>query len=82
LASAAVVAAATPILRELIRTLSGRETAIRERRLVPVEDSAGEVLRDETGEPTLYWKNVAANSAESSQNIKIKGFGIEISFGG
>lgn len=75
LASAAVIASLTPILREVIRGLSGRDPVISERRLVPTLDAKGEVVRDSKGEPVLYWTDV------SSQAIKIKGFGVEISFG-
>ena len=84
LASAAVIAAATPILRELIRNISGREAVVREQHLVPVEDSKGKLVRDAEGAPILHWVDVSKGQApdQSPQAIKIKGFGIEISFGG
>lgn len=81
LASAAVIAAATPILKELIKNLSGRETAVRERRLLPVEDSKGKTVLDASGEPILHWTNVA-KAQDEADKITIKGFGVEISFGG
>jgi hypothetical protein len=82
LASAAVIAAATPILRELIRNVSGREIVVHERRLLPVEDSKGNAIRDGAGEPILQWVDVAKFPDQAAQSIKIKGFGMEISFGG
>jgi hypothetical protein len=84
LASAALVAAATPILRELIRGLSGREAVVRERHLLPVEDSKGNVMHDVAGAPILHWVDIVKGAApdQASQAIHIKGFGIEISFGG
>jgi hypothetical protein len=84
LASAAVIAAATPIVRELIRNISGREAVVRERRLLPVEDSKGNEVRNTAGEPILHWVDVSKGHApdQAPQSIKIKGFGIEISFGG
>jgi hypothetical protein len=84
LASAAVIAAATPILREFIRTISGRDPVIRERRLVPIEDSAGNVVRDPNGEPLVHWVDEVkgVHTEQPTQAVKIKGLGIEISFGG
>lgn len=84
LASAAVVAAATPALREIIHALSGRDTIIREKRLVAVEDGAGNIVLGADGEPILHWVEVAktVSNPEPAQPILVKGFGIEISFGG
>jgi hypothetical protein len=84
LASAAVIAALTPAVRELIRNLSGRDVVVRERRLVPVESSKGDVVRDASGAPVLHWVDVVKGLAPdpAPQPIKIRGFGIEISFGG
>jgi len=84
LASAALIAAATPILRELIRNISGREAVVRERHLLPVEDSKGKLVHDATGAPILHWVDVSKGPApdQAPQSSKIKGFGIEISFGG
>jgi hypothetical protein len=84
LASAAVIAATTPLLRDLIHELSGREAVVRERRLVPVEDSAGNVIRESNGEARLHWVDgvKGAKPEQKSQPVKVKGYGIEISFGG
>lgn len=84
LASAALIAAATPILRELIRNLSGRDAVVRERHLLPVEDSEGNVIYNAAGAPILQWVDIAKGGApdQAPQAIHIKGFGIEISFGG
>jgi hypothetical protein len=53
-ASAAVIAAATPILRELIRSISGRDVVVRERRLLPVEDSKGKMVKER-----LSWRTIS-----------------------
>jgi hypothetical protein len=84
MASAAVIAAATPLIRELIRTLAGREPVIREKRLVPVEDSRGNVVLDSNGQATLHWVDEvkAVIPEHTSEPLAIKGFGIEISIGG
>lgn len=82
LASAAVIAAATPLLRDLIRALSGRDTVIIERRLVPVQDDTGKLVRGTDGEPVLHWAEVGRERKEpEAQVTKIKGLGVEISFG-
>ena len=84
-ASAVVIAALTPILKKIIRSLSDKEVVIREKRLVPVEDSSGDIVRNGAGEPILHWVCVAKETiAESSEpKIALKGpLGIEISFGG
>jgi hypothetical protein len=83
LASAAVIVAATPILRQLIHNLTGRNVVVSERRLVPVEDTKGNVVCDSQGTPVLHWVELPKGllSEAPSQITKIKGFGIEISLG-
>jgi hypothetical protein len=83
-ASAAVIAALTPILRDLIRNLSGQNVVVRERRLLPVEDSKGNAVRDASGAPILKWVDVVKGEVpdRAAQPVKIKGLGVEISFGG
>jgi hypothetical protein len=59
--SAAVIAALTPTLRELIRAVSRRDVIISERRLLPVQDAKGEVVLD-TGAPFCIGRTSAAQS--------------------
>ncbi|MFG5380783.1 hypothetical protein [Yoonia sp. R2-816] len=82
LASAAVVAALTPLLIEVIRNVSRREAVIREKRLVPVEDSNGNHMNDGEGNPILHWVDVVVQDDPGArkQSISVKGFGIEIEF--
>jgi hypothetical protein len=82
LASAAIIAVATPLLRDLLHTLSGRDAVIRERRLLPVEDSSGNVVRNAKGEATLHWVDAVKSvpNVQKPQAVNVKGWGIEISF--
>jgi hypothetical protein len=80
LASAAVLAVVTPLLREVIRSLARRDTLASELRLVPVQDSSGGIVRDKSGEPILHWARVSAATPLPNETTRIKGFGVEISF--
>lgn len=84
LASAALLAAATPLLRDFLRNVTGRDVELRERHLLPVEDSNGRPILDSKGKPKLYWVDAIKGSspAPAPYQIKIKGWGVEISFGG
>ena len=84
LASAAVIAAATPLLVNILEKIIGREVVIRERRLVPVEDSNRNIVHDKNGDAILHWVDIAKEKIEETEqyNVSIKGFGIEISIGG
>jgi hypothetical protein len=84
LASAALIAAATPLLREVIRNLTGRESVVRERRLIPAEDSKGNIVYNAKGVPIVHWVDVVKGQAPDNgiQTVKITGFGIEISLRG
>ncbi len=84
LASAAVIAAATPLLVNILEKIIGREVVIRERRLVPVEDSNRNIVHDKNGDAILHWVDIAKEKIEETEQYKvsIKGFGIEISIGG
>jgi hypothetical protein len=55
LASAAVIASLTPIISRVISALSHKRVVTKERQLVPVEDSKGNVVRDSSGNPLLHW---------------------------
>lgn len=82
LASAAVIAAATPLLREVIQALAGRHTVLTERRLVAVLDGDGKVVRGSNGDPVLHWEEIERDRKEPVvQTTQIKGFGVQVSFG-
>lgn len=85
-ATAAVIVAATPIIREIIQTLSRRSVVVRGRKLVPVESSDGAVVRNAQNEPILQWINTAEiieapATASPSQKLSVKiPAGISISY--
>ncbi|MCA1494599.1 hypothetical protein I6F11_27335 [Ensifer sp. NBAIM29] len=79
LASAAAIAAATPLLRELLRNISGKTPVIRERQLVQVKDAQNKPALNANGHPILEWREIERSNV-GSDKISVKGFGIEISF--
>jgi hypothetical protein len=86
LATAAVIAAMTPTLREVIRTLARRDILITEREAVPLLDGNGEVIRDRDGRERVEWVERQrllprdAGPIEATEKYGIKGFGIELSY--
>jgi hypothetical protein len=86
LASAAVILSLTPMLSRLLSDLTHKNVVVTEMVLVPVEDSRGEVVKDNNGQPILHWKERAKiiesreRSAEKNK-LAIEGpFGIKITF--
>lgn len=86
LASAALVLALAPIIKKVISALSHKEVLVNEMVLVPVEDSSGNVVRDNSGNPILHWirKTKIIESSKEPQDISdisVKGpFGFELTF--
>jgi hypothetical protein len=84
LASAALAAALTPIVLKVLQSLTYEDVVVHEIVLVPVEDSAGNVVKDASGEPVMTWikrsKILESTRDKNQQEIKIKalGFAIEI----
>lgn len=80
LASAAVIAALTPVILKIIESLTYK--IVHDTVLVPVEDSSGNVVTDSSGEPKLQWvrkaKFLESSQGNSAQEIKIKALGFEI----
>ncbi|UVK35799.1 hypothetical protein LHFGNBLO_006013 (plasmid) [Mesorhizobium sp. AR10] len=79
LASAAAIAIATPLLRELIRNISGKTPVIRERQLVQVKDAEDKSAFDANGNPIMEWRETERSNV-GADKVVVKGFGIEISF--
>lgn len=79
IASAAAIAVATPLLRELIRNISGRTPVIRERKLIQATDAAGQPTVDKDGQPVMTWHE-SERSNVVGDKVSVKGFGIEIAF--
>lgn len=87
LATAAVIVAMTPILREIIRTLSRRDVMVTERVPVALLDGRGEPIRDGDGRPMVEWVERKrrlrsdVGPLSTSDETSIKGpLGIEISY--
>lgn len=55
IASAAVIAALTPLLIKAFETLAYKPVVVTEQVIVPVEDSKGNVVLDANGNPVLHW---------------------------
>jgi hypothetical protein len=83
LASAALVAAFTPIISQVISTLAHRAVLVREMTLLPVVDDKGNVVRDASGEPKLYWaphtRLVESTEPRGASSVSVQGLGIKIS---
>jgi hypothetical protein len=86
IASAAVLLAATPILREIIQSIARRPIVVKQRKLVPVEDSKGQVMVGKNNQPILHWVDVTevstqTNPSSDQQTVNVKGpLGIQISY--
>lgn len=77
IASAALVAALTPILSQALAALTHKTLVVREEVIVPVEDSKGNVVRDANGQPLVHWvaRDVIRESSmqPDGYDISIKG---------
>jgi hypothetical protein len=85
LASAAVIASLTPIISRIISSLTHKRVITKERVLVPVEDSKGEIIRDTAGNPILHWVERArlleSASSHDHTSLKVEGpAGLTINF--
>jgi hypothetical protein len=85
IATAAVILAATPVLREIIQAVSRRPIVLKRQRLFPVEDSKGNVIVGSDGLPVLQWVEVpdvveAQSPIPQQQSVGIEGLGIRISY--
>lgn len=86
LASAALVLAITPLITKILTALSHRNIVVRELVCVPVENSSGEVVRDQDGKPILHWIErsrllTKSEQLQSSTEISLKGpIGLEVSY--
>ncbi len=82
LASAALVAALTPLILKVIQSLTYKDIVVHEMVLIPVEDSTGNVVEDIYGKPVLQWvkrsKLLESTREKTQQEIKVKALGFEI----
>lgn len=86
IATAAVILAATPVIHQIIQSVSRRPIVLKQRRLIPVEDSKGNVILGTDGQPVLQWVEVTDVKASSTtpadqQTVAVEGpLGIRISY--
>ena len=83
--SAAVIAALTPTISNIVNALTYKSVVVENMELVPVEDSSGNVVRDAHGEPIMEKRRVprliesaTRPSEQYAMNIRVPA--IEISF--
>ena len=85
IASAAVVATATPLVQKILATLTHRPIVVKERELVAVVDGRGVAVTDQSGAPILAWREkhklLEPKADPDSAKTTVKGFGIEIGLG-
>lgn len=86
IASAALVAALTPLLVRAIEALSHKTVVVTEQLAVPVEDSQGNVVRDTFDQPVLQWVDrtrilESSDKPRDETTVNIKGpLGISIEY--
>jgi hypothetical protein len=86
IASAALVVAATPLMKRALEVLSGRTVVVKEMELLPVETASGEQVKDASGQPILRWverhRAIAREiPPQGKSNLSIEGpLGLKISF--
>ena len=74
LATAAIIAAATPLLKRGLELLAGRPIVVSEMALAPVINGEGKTVTSSNGEPILYWterKNLLSPNLPSSESSKL-----------
>jgi hypothetical protein len=83
LASAALVAALTPVISKIISALAHKAVVVQEMVLTPVMDEQGNLVKDSLNEPVMYWaprtRIVESSEAQRDTTVLIKGHGVEIS---
>ncbi len=85
-ASAALALSLTPIITKVIAALSHKSVVVHELILIPVEDSEGNIVYDQAGQPILRWvrRTRIVESSEQpheAMSISLKGpFGWEIQY--
>ena len=80
IASAAVIGALTPVLKELIRAATNRPVVATELTPVPLLDREGKPILRPNGEPAVEWARTMRD-LNPALGLSIKGLGIEFSIG-
>jgi hypothetical protein len=84
--SAAIVAAVTPLITNVVKTLVNRPVVTRSRTLAPATDKSGKVLVGKDGQPLMQWSDTVAvdrapPTKEFTSKIKTTKDGVEINVG-
>jgi hypothetical protein len=80
LASAVVVSALMPTLKELIRAATNRPIVVTDLSPTPLLDGSGKPILQANGEPAVAWAKTTRD-LNPNMKLKVKGFGIEFSIG-
>ena len=81
LASAVVIAALTPALKELIRAATNRPIVATDLSPVPLLDGSGKPILRPDGEPAVAWAQTTRDLNPTTA-VEVDGFGIRFSIGG
>ena len=86
LVSAALAAVLGPTITRVIGALTHRPVLVTETVAVPVEDAAGNVVRDARGNPVLQWVDrrrfvEPARGAPDAGPVRVEGYGLKIELG-
>lgn len=84
MASAALIAAATPLIVNSFKAMTQRPVVVKEMELVPLLDGNGHAVTGATGEPVVTWREkhvLLEPKQETSPRAEVKGYGFEIKLG-
>lgn len=84
MASAAAIAAATPLITRIIALLTDKPIVTRSRELVPALDGHGSAILDAKGNPVMTWRDTEAvdrSKASSVPSTSVGGLGFNIEIG-
>ena len=84
MASAALIAAATPLIVNAFKAMTQRPVVVKELELVPMLDGNGQPVKGTSGEPVLGWREryvLLEPKQQPSPTASVIGYGLEIKLG-
>ena len=84
MASAALIAAATPLIVNAFKAMTQRPVVVKELELVPLLDGNGDAVKGANGEPIVTWREkhvLLEPKQQASSTAEVKGYGFEIKLG-
>lgn len=84
MASAAIIAAATPLIVNTFKTMTQRPVVVKELELTALLDGNGQAVKGANGEPVLSWREKSVLLEPKQQNApaaEVKAYGFEIKLG-